>query len=125
MRYHDEEGKVTLGFSPWVIPYLTNLSKQFTNLKLSQVANLKSIYAIRLLEFVTQFKATGKLIIELDRFKDRLGIKNEYKRFTNLRMRVIEPAVKELQEKSNLAIKWKPIKLGKTIKQLEFIFKKS
>ncbi len=125
MRYHDEEGKVTLGFSPWVIPYLTNLSKQFTKLKLSQVANLKSIYAIRLLEFITQFKATGKFIIGLDRFKDRLGIKDEYKRFTNLRMRVIDPAIKELQEKSNLAIDWKPIKSGKTIKQLEFNFKES
>jgi plasmid replication initiation protein len=122
MRYHDEEGKVTLGFSPWVIPYLTNLSKQFTSLKLSQVANLKSIYAIRLLEFVTQFKATGKLIVELDRFKDRLGIKEEYKRFSNLRMRVIEPAIKELREKSNLKINWKPIKSGKTIQQLEFSF---
>jgi plasmid replication initiation protein len=37
-------------------------------------------------------------------------------------MRVIEPAIKELTEKSHLLINWKPIKSGKTIKQLEFIF---
>lgn len=122
VRYHDNEGKVTLGFSPWVIPYLTNLREQFTSLKLSQISELKSVYSIRLLEFLTQFKATGKFIIDLDRFKDRLDIKNEYKRFYNLKMRVIEPAVKELKEKSNLDIRWKPIKSGKTIKQLEFIF---
>jgi plasmid replication initiation protein len=122
VRYHDNEGKVTLGFSPWVIPYLTNLREQFTSLKLSQISELKSVYSIRLLEFLTQFKATGKLIIELDRFKERLDIKNEYKRFYNLKMRVIEPAVIELKEKSNLVIDWKPIKSGKTIKQLEFVF---
>lgn len=122
VRYHDNEGKVTLGFSPWVIPYLTNLREQFTSLKLSQISELKSVYSIRLLEFLTQFKATGKFIIELDRFKERLDIKNEYKRFYNLKMRVIEPAVKELREKSNLVINWRSIKSGKTIKQLEFIF---
>lgn len=123
VRYHDHEGKVTLGFSPWVIPYLTCLKEQFTSLNLSQIANLKSVYSIRLLEFLAQFKATGKLLIELDRFKDRLDIKNEYKRFYDLRKRVIDPAVKELREKSNMKINWKPIKSGKSIKQLEFIFK--
>lgn len=122
VRYHDNEGKVTLGFSPWVVPYLTSLQKQFTSLRLSQVANLKSIYSIRLLEFLTQFKSTGKFIIDLSRFKERLGIESEYKRFYNLKMRVIEPAVKELREKSNLAVEWKAIKSGKVIKQLEFIF---
>jgi plasmid replication initiation protein len=122
VRYHDDEGKVTLGFSPWVVPYLTSLQKQFTSLKLSQIANLKSVYSIRILEFLTQFKSTGKFIIDLDRFKERLGIENEYNRFYNLKMRVIEPALKELRKKSNLVIEWKPIKSGKTIKQLEFVF---
>jgi plasmid replication initiation protein len=122
VRYHDDEGKVTLGFSPWVIPYLTCLKEQFTSLRLSQVANLKSIYSIRLLEFLTQFKATGKFLIDLDRFKDRLELKNEYKRFFDLKRRVIDPAVKELKEKSNLIIDWKTIKAGRTIKQLEFVF---
>lgn len=123
VKYHDKEGKVTLGFSTWVTPYLTMLHEQFASYKLKQIAGLKSVYSIRLFEFLTQFKATGKLIIDLDRFKERLDIKTEYARFYNLRMRVIEPAIKELQEKSNLVIKWKPIKSGKTIKQLEFIFK--
>jgi plasmid replication initiation protein len=122
VRYHDSEGKVTLGFSPWVIPYLTNLREQFTSLKLSQISELKSVYSIRLLEFLMQFKAVGKFIIDLDRFKERLDIKNEYQRFYNLKMRVIEPAVKELRSKSNLNISWKPIKAGRTIKKLEFRF---
>jgi plasmid replication initiation protein len=98
------------------------LHKQFSSYRLKQIAGLKSVYSIRLLEFLTQFKSTGKLAIELRKFKDRLEIKNEYKRFYNLKMRVIEPAVKELMEKSNLIINWKPIKTGKRITQLEFIF---
>jgi len=122
IKYHDNEGKVTLSFSTWITPYLTMLHERFASYKLKQIAGLKSIYSIRLLEFLTQFKATGKLLIELDRFKDRLDLKNEYKRFFDLKKRVIEPAVKELKEKSNLFIDWKPIKIGRVIKQLEFIF---
>lgn len=122
VKYHDNEGKVTLGFSSWVAPYLTMLHERFSSYKLKQIAGLKSVYSIRLLEFLTQFKTTGKLLIDLDKFKERLAIQNEYKRFYNLKMRVIEPAVKELTEKSNLLIEWRPIKTGKAIKQLEFTF---
>lgn len=125
VRYHDNEGKVTLGFSSWVAPYLTMLHKQFSSYRLKQIANLKSVYSIRLLEFLTQFRSTGKLIIDLNKFKERLEIKEEYKRFYNLKMRVIEPAVKELTEKSDLDINWKPIKSGRSIKQLEFVFKEN
>ena len=122
VRYHDQEGKVTLGFSNWIAPYLTMLHERFSSYKLKQIASLKSIYSIRLIEFLMQFKATGKLIIELEKFKERLEIKNEYQRFYDLKRRVIEPAVNELSEKSNLTIKWKSIKLGRSIKQLEFKF---
>ena len=122
VKYHDNEGKVTLGFSSWITPYLNLLHERFSSYKLKQIAGLKSIYAIRLLEFLMQFKATGKLIIDLDNFKERLELVNEYKRFYNLKMRVIEPAIKELREKSNLLIEWKPIKSGKKVKQLEFVF---
>ena len=125
VKYHDNEGKVTLGFSTWVTPYLTMLHERFASYKLKQISGLKSVYSIRLLEFLTQFKTTGKFITDLDKFKDRLCLKEEYKRFYDLKRRVIEPAVKELQEKSKLVIEWKPIKSGKTIKQLEFNFKES
>lgn len=122
VKYHDNEGKVTLGFSNWITPYLTMLHERFGSYKLKQISGLKSTYSIRLLEFLMQFKSTGKLIIDLDQFKERLDIKTEYTRFYNLRMRVIEPAIKELREKSNLVIKWAPLKVGRTITKLEFVF---
>ena len=125
IQYHKKEGKVTLGFSPLVAPYLTSLHERFTRYSLNKVSGLKSSYSIRLFEFLIQFKSTGKLLIDLDRFRDRLDIKDEYKRFCDLKRRVIEPSVKELREKSGLLINWKSIKSGKSVKQLEFIFKES
>jgi plasmid replication initiation protein len=125
IKYHHNEGKVTLGFSPWVAPYLTSLHERFTRYSLKKVSGLKSAYAIRLFEFLIQFKSTGRLLIGLDRFRDRLDIKDEYKRFCDLKRRVIVPSVNELVKKSGLVIDWTPIKSGKVVTQLEFTFRES
>lgn len=126
-RYHDGEGKVTLGFSPWVIPYLTMLNQRFTSYYLQQIAELKSIYSIRLFEFLMQFKSTGRFIIELSRFRERLGLTTQYERFFDLKRIVIDRSVNELNKKSNLVINWRAIKgtSGKGIKQLEFNFRET
>jgi plasmid replication initiation protein len=127
VKYHEGEGRVTLGFSPWVVPYLTMLHERFTSYQLKQIAELKSIYSIRLFEFLMQFKATGRFIIDLDRFRERLGLTTEYKRFFDLKRVVIDRSLKELSKKSNLVINWKAIKgsHGKAIKQLEFVFRET
>jgi plasmid replication initiation protein len=125
VKYHEDEGKVSLGFSPCVSPYLTLLHKRFTSYKISQISNLKKTYSIRLLEFLAQFKKTGKVVVDIETFKIRLGIEQDYKRFFDLKRWVIEPAVSELIEKSGFSITWKALKgnSGKAIKQLEFRFK--
>jgi plasmid replication initiation protein len=58
-EYKKGEGKVRLGFSPEIAPYLTMLHKRFTSYKLEDVASLRSAYAIRLFEMLVQFSETG------------------------------------------------------------------
>jgi len=124
VKYYHGEGKVKLGFSPCLISYLSMLHKRFTSYPIKQISQLKSIYSIRIFEFLMQFKNTGVFFIELNKFKERLGIKNEYKRFFDFKKIVINRAVKELNEKTNLFIEWKAIKnkSGKSISQIEFSF---
>jgi plasmid replication initiation protein len=42
--------------------------------------------------------------------------------FKELRLRVIEPAVKELREKNGLIVTWEPIKTGRKVTALRFEF---
>lgn len=44
------------------------------------------------------------------------------KNFKNLRVKIIEPAIKELSKKDNWIIEWKPIKNGRKVVMLEFTF---
>ena len=122
VQYHNGQSKVTLGFSPWVAPYLTMLHKHFTSYRLRQVANLRSTYSIRLYELLMQFAKIGKREITLEKFKQQLELENKYNRFFDIKRRIIEPAVQELRRKSNLIIEWKTIRKGRTVTALSFVF---
>lgn len=121
VAYHDGEGWAELSFSPYVTPHLTSLAGDFTKYRLGQVANLRSTYAVRLFEWCIQFVDTGWLVISLDDLTKRLGV--AYTRYVDVRRKVIEPAIKELRDKSNLDIKWEPVKEGKAVKSIRFTFK--
>jgi plasmid replication initiation protein len=121
-EYWKGEGKVRLGFSPEIAPYLTMLHKRFTSYRLEEVARLRSAYAIRLFEMLAQFFDTGVLLISVAEFKQRLALEDKYDRFSNLKARVIDPAVKDLVAKTSLDVTWKAIKKGKTVDRLQFNF---
>jgi len=125
VKYYPGEGKVCLGFSQTIMPYLSLLNKQFTSYQMANVAKLRSTYSIRLYEFLIQYRSTGKLIITLDDLKQRLELDGRYDRFSNIKMRILDPAVKELKEKSNLVINWRVIKKGRTVDRLEFTFEET
>jgi plasmid replication initiation protein len=120
--YHKGSARIGFAFSRHIIPYLEQLKEQFTRYRLGDIANLKSIYSIRLYEMLMQFQNTTIVVVDLDKFKERLGIQNKYSDYKNLRKRVIEPAVSELNQKSHLNITFKSHREGRSIKKLQFFF---
>jgi len=123
VQYHDGEGKVTLGFSPDVLPHLTQLHRRFTSYNLKQISNLRSVYSIRLYEMLKQYESTGYFIISIQDFRERLELGDKYKRYTNLKARVIQPAVDELSIKANLEIQWRTEREGRKFTRLIFQFR--
>jgi plasmid replication initiation protein len=121
-EYKTGEGKVRLGFSPEIAPYLTMLHKRFTSYRLEEVAKLRTAYTIRLYEMLAQYASTGVFVISVADFKDRFGLTGKYPRFANLKVRVIQPSVVELIAKTSFDVTWKAIKNGKTVDRLEFRF---
>jgi len=123
VKYWDGEGKVTLSFSNKIIPYLTLLHTQLTSYDLKQISNLNSAYAIRFFELMMQFKSTEVRWIKLKTLKDRLELNNSYDRFYNLKVRIIEPAIKEINQFTNLFVTWDIVKEGRVITGLTFSIK--
>jgi plasmid replication initiation protein len=119
-EYFPGEGRIRLGFSPEIIPYLTMLHNQLTKYPLKDVAGLQSPYHYRLYEMLMQFSKTKFLVVKLDEFRDTLQLEDKYPRFANLKARVIAPAVAEINAKTPIEVTWKPIRKNRAVVRLEF-----
>ncbi len=123
-KYVHGEGRVVIGFSPKVAPYLSALSQDFTEYKLGQIADFKSVHSIRLYELLIRFDDTGIRLITVDQLKDRLDLSDQYPQFAKLKQWVIDPAVEEINGKSDLKVDWRPIRKKRVVHTLEFKYTK-
>ena len=123
VTYHEGQGMVTLKFSPTITPYIGHLQNQFTPYKLTNVKSLKSTYSIRLYELLSQYLQDGQRWITVDDIRTMFDLEDKYPKYADLRKWVLEPAVTELNEKSNYEVKFKPEKVGRTVTKLWFFFK--
>lgn len=124
IAYQDGEGYVELNFTAHVAPYLTALEKRFTTYKLQQTSALRSIHSWRLFENLKRWESTGKWLVEIEEFHRVMESTKSYQEnFAQLRKWVIEPAVKELREVSDLDISWSAHKTGRRVSRLLFQFK--
>jgi plasmid replication initiation protein len=69
-----------------------------------------------------QFSATKDRKINLVDFKSLFNLEDKYPLFRDLNKRVIKPAVKEINESSNLVVYYSTIKKGRTVVALQFDF---
>ena len=119
------EGAVRIVWSDRILRYICQLKSRFTTYKLRNIASLQSGHSIRLYELLMKFNATGERVIYLDDFKSALGISDKYPEFKVLNRDVIKPAIEELNQRSDLIIKFDTIKKGRSIVALVFEFKQS
>ena len=125
IAYNDNEATVDLIFAPAVVPFITRLEEQFTKYELQQVSSLSSAYAIRLYELLIQWRSTGKTpTIELQEFRKKLGVlDNEYLRMAHLKERVLELSIKQINEHTDITVKYEQHKKGRSISGFSFTFK--
>ena len=120
--YMETEGKIALRFAPDLIPYLSQLQGSFTRYDLKHIGNMTSTYGIRLYELLMQWKTTGARTIEIDWLKKQFELDASYERMDNLKRRVIDPAVKDVNTHSNYQVSWTQRKTGRKVTHLTFIF---
>jgi hypothetical protein len=119
VEYVEGEASILIRFDKALKPYLLNLQNNFTTYELAAVMNFKTSYGIRFYEFLKMRQNMGKggkfyiqySILEL---KEKLGIAlDEYTKTNDLKKRVIEPALREINEYSDLSIIFKELEYPK------------
>lgn len=124
ISYVEGSGVVKLRFAPEVVPLITRLEKNFTSYELMQVAHL-NLYATRLYEILVSWRSTSKTpVIEINDFRSKLGLlESEYKLMHNFKNRVLDPAIKQINEHTDITVSYDQHKRGRTITGFSFEFK--
>jgi hypothetical protein len=124
--FNPDENQVELRFAVEITPYLANIYNKFTSYRIKYIAHLTSIYAIRIYELlVTWFGRDGTYRqnrIEISELREMLDILDKYKQFGELRSRVIDPAIKQINENTDFTVSVEFIKHKRFYKWIEFNF---
>ncbi len=124
ISYVEGAGVLKLRFSPEIVPLITRLEQNFTSYELEQVKAL-NVYATRLYELLVCWRSTGKTpIIEIEDFRSKIGVlQTEYKLMSDFKKRVFEPAITQINERTDLTVSYEQHKTGRTISGFSFKFK--
>ena len=120
--YIDGAGAIRLQFSPAVVPYITRLETEFTRYKLEKIAKMSSAYAIRLYELLIQWGSIGKREIDLQWLRKVLKLEDEYQSIKDFKKRVIDVALSQINEHSDLTASYTQRKTGRNVTHLIFTF---
>lgn len=121
-QYHPGEGRISVRFGWTVSHYLSGLFEQFTKVDLLTVRTLSSFHSVRLYELLSQFRSTGFRVINLVELRAALDLGDSYPLFADIKRRIIDPAVNEINEKTDFLVSWSAVKEGKKVVSLRFVF---
>ena len=123
--YVDDLALLEITFAPDVVPLITRLEEHFTKYEAKQVAHLTSKYATRLYEILISWREVGKTpIFELQQLRKNLGVEDdEYQRMHHFKSRVLETAITQINEHTDIKATYEQHKQGRTITGFSFKFK--
>ena len=121
-KYHKTKGFIELVWTKAIAPHITNISQDFTKYEFLALAGAKSTYAVRFFELFKKFKRKGYRKITLEELRKWLKLEDKHPLYSNLRKRVIEPALADLRSNANLSIDWEEIKEGRKVVGFNFVY---
>lgn len=93
----------------------------YVRLNLLALRDLKSKHSIALYEFLQDYIKLGKYSCTTEDFRLLMGIKaGQYKVFTLMKKRVLDVAVNEINEKTDMTVSYEVERYGRKITHIHF-----
>lgn len=115
-----ENGEIKVSFHPDLKPHLLQLKEQFTSYKLENILKMKSIYSIRIYELAKSWESKGSFTMDLNELKEVLGAKETYPLYADFKKRVLERALIDINENSDIVLIFREIKTARKVTAIYF-----
>lgn len=101
-------------------PFYLNLD-WYTKYQLKNIMQFKSTYSFRLYELLKQYEKIGERKIRIDSLRSILEIgKNKYPKYGNLKQKVINVAITEINQNTDLYIEYEEVKEVRKVIAIRF-----
>lgn len=123
--YIDGAGHIQFIFAPAVIPFITRLGEtgEFTKYKIEKIGRMSSIYAVRVYELLFQYVSAGKRDLSVAWLREAFQLEGKYKLLADFKKYVIDVAVAQINEFSDIDVSFKQVKTGRTVTIFDFKIK--
>ena len=126
VHYNPKTKEFKVRIASMILPYYIKLKGDYTVFSLDVALSLRSKYAKRIYEMLSQHREEGVMHISVDELRYRLALKdpqklNEtYEGWTPFKKAILETAKKELQEYADITFTYEAKKTGRKYTDLTF-----
>jgi len=115
-----ENGTLTMKIDEEVREFYLEL-KQYTKYQLKNILKFNNSYSFRVYELLKQYEIIGSRLITIDDLKSILDIdKNQYLKYANLKQKVINVTVNEININTDLHIEFEELKYRRKVTSIKF-----
>lgn len=120
-----KKGKIEALFNLSVRKELLALQGYFTKYNLIDYLKLPSIYSQRIFEILKSWDDKPEITLTIKSLHETLNTPDSLRSdFAQFRRRVLEKAHKDIMEHTSVSYEWEPIKKGRSVVEIRFIFSK-
>lgn len=113
-------GNILFEFNEDMKPLLLGLQKHYFK-QAPEIMGFSRWYSFRIYDLIkSQIYKDTDVEVDIDRLKTMLDIEDKYASFTNLKKRVIDPAVKEINTHSDIKVSYSKKTKGNTVVSIIF-----
>lgn len=122
VRINKRSGIIKIRLDDDIQIYLIGLTEKFTQYELLNTLPMRSQYSFRIYELLKSYSFRKTMTMDINELKKILMAEN-YINFKDFRKYVLEIALREINEYTDLQISYEPIKKGRKVIQVIFYIK--
>jgi plasmid replication initiation protein len=121
IRIFKNRGTIEVELDSDLKPYLLQLKKFFTRYKYLYVMAMRSSYSIRLYELLKSYENQRGIRLTVEQIRKMLGIgEHKLTKWYDIRRYVIDQAQKEINELTDIQVKYNTVKKGRRVYAVDF-----
>lgn len=129
-KYLQEQGQIQLSINEPIKPFLVDLIGNFTSFHLVCALKMTSAYAKWLYVQFSRWKNFGFVSYKVDLLREKLNLEQtddtgaeQYQQWEAFKVQVLDPALLEINEQSDLRVSYSTEKKGEAVHTLNFTIK--